>query len=66
MFLAFAILTLALIAYQCAKDGVWDRGWRWQRRKDNPSLFWTQIILEISAAIVLVGAHFWLRPSLFR
>lgn len=62
MFLAFAIFTSVLIVYQCAKNGVWDRGWRWHRREDDPRLFWTQIFLEIFAAIIFAGVHIWWQP----
>ena len=57
MTLAFAGIALALVLYQCAKDGVWDRGWRWHRRQDDPSLFWTQIILELLAAVIFAALY---------
>ncbi len=62
MFLFFAVLVLLLVSYQFAKGGVWDRGWRWHRREEEPGLFWLQIVMQLLAAVIFAGVHFWENP----
>jgi len=58
-----AALILALVFYQYRKQAVLDRSWRWIRREDAPSDFWTIIIGQIFMAVVVAafGIHDMLR-----
>ena len=58
MFLFFAGLVFLLVVYQCANDGVWDRGWRWHRRENEPGLFWLLIIMQLLAGVIFAGLYF--------
>jgi hypothetical protein len=62
VFLFFAVLVIFLVIYQYAKGGVWDRGWRWHRREEEPGLFWLHIVMQLLAAIIFAGVHFWRHP----
>ena len=58
MLLFFAMLVLGLVIHQYYYGGVWDRGWRWHTRQDNPDLFRVTIVLQLFIAIALAVVHF--------
>jgi hypothetical protein len=59
MFLVFAVLAVAIVIYQFAKGGFWDRGWHWHERVKDPKGFWVVNAGQLLLAGFFAWIHFW-------